>query len=243
VNKNEVVTVEHGRSSLHSPKFGLFYALVIGASLVSPALLWAGQSFLEDPPTISTQQSGVPGNGQQTGSQQPLPKGNGGSGGGQPTPHRDGANSPQGKPPRPHPGDTPRPPQNDGPVVNPNPGPARPPFQGHSLNHPSPRPPAHYPHYGPGHPSYVWGGGNGWRLHQFFVGDMRRSNRLHRHYLFAGGYFPRFYLNRIQPIPPSLMVYLPPVPAGYEVGYYDGYCLLFDPYTLRISSVIDLYRY
>jgi hypothetical protein len=58
-----------------------------------------------------------------------------------------------------------------------------------------------------------------------------------------GGYFPRIYLERIQPIPPDLTVYLPPVPPGYEVGYYDGYCLVYDPFTLRIVSVIDLYRY
>jgi hypothetical protein len=39
------------------------------------------------------------------------------------------------------------------------------------------------------------------------------------------------------------MVYLPPVPPGYEIGYFDGYCLVYDPYTLRIESVLDLYRY
>jgi len=39
------------------------------------------------------------------------------------------------------------------------------------------------------------------------------------------------------------MVYLPPMPPGYALGYYDGYCLLYDQRTLRIVSVIDLYRY
>jgi hypothetical protein len=33
------------------------------------------------------------------------------------------------------------------------------------------------------------------------------------------------------------------VPPGYEIGYYDGYCLVYDPYSLEIVSVIDLYRY
>jgi hypothetical protein len=51
------------------------------------------------------------------------------------------------------------------------------------------------------------------------------------------------FTDPLQPIPPDLMIYPPPVPPGYEVGYYDGYCLLYDPGTLRIVSVIDLYRY
>jgi hypothetical protein len=65
----------------------------------------------------------------------------------------------------------------------------------------------------------------------------------HRHRLFAGGYFPMRYLQGIQPIPLSLMGYLPPIPDGYEVGYYDGYCIIYDPDTLRVLSAIDLYRY
>jgi hypothetical protein len=89
----------------------------------------------------------------------------------------------------------------------------------------------------------VWGGGNGWRLHQFFLGDMRRLNRIHRYRFFAGDYFPRIYLANIQPIPPQLIGYLPPPPPGYAIGYYDGYCLVYDPISLEIVSVIDLYQY
>jgi hypothetical protein len=92
-------------------------------------------------------------------------------------------------------------------------------------------------------PHYVWGGGNGWRLHHYFLADMRRFDRIHRHHFFAGGYLPHVYLAYMQPIPPALMVYLPPVPLGYEIGYYGGYCLIYDPGTLQILSVIDLYRY
>jgi hypothetical protein len=39
------------------------------------------------------------------------------------------------------------------------------------------------------------------------------------------------------------MTYLPPVPLGYEVGYYDGYCLVYDPNSLLVASVFDLYQY
>jgi hypothetical protein len=100
-----------------------------------------------------------------------------------------------------------------------------------------------HPHYGPRRPTYVWGGGNGWRLRHFFLGDAPRMQRWHRNRLFTGAYFPAIYLENIQPVPPSLMEYLPPIPMGYEVGYYDGYCLIYDPGTLRIVSVIDLYLY
>ena len=72
---------------------------------------------------------------------------------------------------------------------------------------------------------------------------MRRINRMHRQQFYVGGYFPSLYLRDLRPIPPSLLVYLPPVPSGYEIGYYNGYCLVYDPYTLEIISVIDLYRY
>jgi hypothetical protein len=66
---------------------------------------------------------------------------------------------------------------------------------------------------------------------------------MHRHYFRVGGYLPPMVVDRIQPVPNDLMVYLPPVPPELEVGYYDGYCLLYDPYTLEVFSVIDLYRY
>jgi hypothetical protein len=89
----------------------------------------------------------------------------------------------------------------------------------------------------------VWGGGNGWRLHQFFLRDMRRVDRWNRHQLFVGGFVPRTFVDWIQPIPPQLMVYMPPVPPGHAIGYFDGYCMVYDPYTLQIESVIDLYRY
>jgi hypothetical protein len=45
------------------------------------------------------------------------------------------------------------------------------------------------------------------------------------------------------PIPPSLIAYLPPIPAGYQIGYYDGYAIVYDPYTGMILSIIDLFNY
>jgi hypothetical protein len=164
----------------------------------------------------------------------------------QPGPPRNGEDQSQGKPERPDPRLLPGAPQNGGSPVKPGrpvAGAARPlrptPHSGPRPTHP----PAHHPlTHGHGYPSYAWGAGNRWRLHQFFLGDFHRVNRWHRHQLFVGGYFPRIVLSEIQPIPPDLMFYLPPVPPGYAVGYYDGYCLLYDPFSLRIVSVIDLYR-
>ena len=72
---------------------------------------------------------------------------------------------------------------------------------------------------------------------------MRHMSQMHRSNFFIGGYFPRIFLDRIQPIPQGLMVDLPPVPPGFEIGYYDGYCLVYDPYSLEIVNMIDLYRY
>jgi hypothetical protein len=72
---------------------------------------------------------------------------------------------------------------------------------------------------------------------------MGRINWRYRQHLFVGGYFPHVYLAYIRPLPPELIGYLPPVPPGYAMGYYQGYCLIYDPNTLMIISVIDLYRY
>jgi hypothetical protein len=50
-------------------------------------------------------------------------------------------------------------------------------------------------------------------------------------------------VERMERIPQDLMAYLPPVPPGYAIGYYDGYCLVYDPYSLMIVGMIDLYEY
>jgi hypothetical protein len=254
--KNVETESNEGKAiSLHRPKFGLFYVVVLGASLAWPSLLWAGASFLGHPLSLDSQRNGGPDRnggtdkGQQAPSPQRPPKGDDGPGSNRPPAKpqspRNGGDRPQHGPSRP--GANPRPPQTGGPVVKPGrpgPGPVRPPVNNHPPVHTAPRPPVHHhPGYGPGRPHFVWGPGNGWRLHQFFLGDIHRMHRMHRHHLFIGGYFPRIFLDRVQPIPPGLMVYLPPVPPGYEIGYYDGYCLVYDPQTLVIVSVIDLYRY
>jgi len=72
---------------------------------------------------------------------------------------------------------------------------------------------------------------------------MARLNRARRFHFYSGMYFPPTYLPLFQPIPPSLMVYLPPPPPGYALGYYGGYAVVYDPTTRFVASVIDLFNY
>ena len=153
-------------------------------------------------------------------------------------------NDQQQNPQQPNPGPNPTP-ANGGSVVKPSrpaTGLGRP--SGHSqLPGQAPaRPPVHHrPHHGYGYPNYVWNRGNVKRLHRYFYEDMRRVNQWHRRPLFVGGYFPRRFELYIQPIPPSLMRYLPPVPPRYEIGYFDGYCFVYDPRSLLVVSVVDVF--
>jgi hypothetical protein len=55
-----------------------------------------------------------------------------------------------------------------------------------------------------------------------------------------GGFFPYAYIPYITPAPPSVLGYLPPVPPGYQIGYYQGYVVVYDPVTYFIANVIDL---
>ena len=98
------------------------------------------------------------------------------------------------------------------------------------------------PHPGYGLPNYSWGRGGVSRLRSYFREDLRQVNRWHRRPLFVGTYFPHRHRMYIRPIPRGLMRYLPPVPRRYAMGYFDGYCLVYDPRTLLIVSVVDLYR-
>jgi len=217
-------------------------SLTLTASIASPRPLlaispsfWSGQN-----PRLS-QSSGISG-GQQGPSPRPRQSGNNGSGGEvHSRPPRNGS-QPESPGSRPNP-DQPRP---GGPVGSPevpDPRPSHPPAQGRPPIRPSPQPPTyHHPSYGRPRPAYGWGN-NGWRLHQYFFGNGPRTYPARRRAFFAGEYFPLVYLPYLKPMPSQVLEYLPPVPPGYEVGYFDGYGLVYDPNTLIIISVIDLYRY
>jgi hypothetical protein len=53
-----------------------------------------------------------------------------------------------------------------------------------------------------------------------------------------GGFFPYTHIAYITPLPPHVYGYLPP--PGYNMGYYDGYVVVYDPVTYFIANVVDL---
>jgi hypothetical protein len=65
-------------------------------------------------------------------------------------------------------------------------------------------------------------------------------NRANRPRFVIGGFFPYTYIPYITPLPPNVYGYLPPPPPGYQMGYYDGYVVVYDPLTYFIANVVDL---
>jgi len=68
-------------------------------------------------------------------------------------------------------------------------------------------------------------------------------DRNHRPRLGPGERLQGNWQSYMAPVPRSLIAYLPPVPPGYQVGYYDGYCIVYNPYTGVILNIIDLLNY
>jgi len=248
MEKLRLLTEKSKTRSAHNSRFVLVALLALGVLFGAPSSLWAECSLLQNSLDLSPSLSGQTGNGQKSSTRPPSQNGNGGSADNRPPiqsrPPRSGDGGPPGVPPQKGPDPRPRhPPAKGGKPAHPHSGPTRPPHPIHPPNDPLPRPRAHHPPPGHGYPHYRWSPGNTWRFRQFFLGDGRYIRQVHRHRLFVGGYMPRVYLANLQPIPPRLMTYLPPVPLGYEVGYFDGYCLVYDPDTLIVVSVFDLYQY
>lgn len=77
-------------------------------------------------------------------------------------------------------------------------------------------------------------------LHRYYMNQVRAINRASRPVFRAGGYFPYAYIGYLSPLPQELYGELPPPPPGYQMGYYDGYVVVYDPVTFYIAAVIDL---
>ncbi len=56
----------------------------------------------------------------------------------------------------------------------------------------------------------------------------------------VGGYFPYGDIAYLTAVPPSLYGKLPVPPPGYQMGYFDGYVVVYDPLTYFIADLIDL---
>jgi len=140
-------------------------------------------------------------------------------------PNPGGGNRPQ--PPRPNPGNRPPPRPGPGtrPPVRPPVRPGRPPQWG--------RPPASRPSYGWRPNDRAW-------LHRYYRRSLISINIGNRPRFTVGGFFPFAYIPYLTPAPPAVYSYLPPPPPGYQVGYYDGYVVVYDPATYFIANVIDL---
>jgi hypothetical protein len=156
-------------------------------------------------------------------------------GGGRPQPSRPNPGGPQIQPVRPGPGGGNNRPQ----PGRPNPG-VRPPPR------PTPRPPVRPgrpPQWGrppASRPSYGWRPDDRAWLHRYYARNLAYINIARRPRFAIGGFFPVAFIPYISPVPAPVYSYLPPPPPGYEMGYYDGYVVVYDPVTYFIANVIDL---
>ncbi|NUU01262.1 hypothetical protein [Herbaspirillum robiniae] len=80
------------------------------------------------------------------------------------------------------------------------------------------------------------------KLRQHYNGDLKRVDRGHRPDFREGQPVPADYRGRIKPVPQSVRRDLPPPPKGYQMGYYDGYTVVYDPVSFTILQVLDILR-
>ncbi|MGC2162361.1 MAG: hypothetical protein WA634_10655 [Silvibacterium sp.] len=147
------------------------------------------------------------------------------------------------QPSRPNPGVKPTP-GRPNPGVRPTPGRPNPGRPTPGRPNPGARPPSHRPpQWGrppARRPSYQFRPNDRAYLHRYYLSRLGRINRARRPVFVIGGYFPYADIGYISPLPPDLYGYLPPPPPGYQMGYYDGYVVVYDPVTYFIVNVIDL---
>lgn len=78
------------------------------------------------------------------------------------------------------------------------------------------------------------------KLRQHFQSQLAQVNRANRPHVVAGGQLPPNYQTYIVPVPSDVVVYLEPPPPGYEIAFFEGYVIVYDPTTGLILDVIDL---
>jgi hypothetical protein len=81
------------------------------------------------------------------------------------------------------------------------------------------------------------------RLRQHFQSQLARVDRSHRPHVVAGAYLSGGWQTYIVPVPVAEFTYLPPVPEGYQMAFYNGYIIVYDPYSGLVLDVIDLFAY
>jgi hypothetical protein len=81
------------------------------------------------------------------------------------------------------------------------------------------------------------------KLRQHFQSQLAHVNRNNRPHVVVGGSLPSGWQTYIVPVPVEEFSYLPPVPEGYQMAFYNGYIIVYDPYSGLVLDVIDLYEY
>jgi Ni/Co efflux regulator RcnB len=61
-----------------------------------------------------------------------------------------------------------------------------------------------------------------------------------RHHIRAGEQLPNDFRSHVKTVPPSYYRNVPPPPRGYQLGYYDGYVVAYNPATRIVADVLDL---
>jgi len=77
-------------------------------------------------------------------------------------------------------------------------------------------------------------------LHRYYRRSLLGINPGMRPRFVVGGFFPYGSIQYLTPLPPDVYGYLPPPPPGYQMGYFDGYVVVYDPLTYFMANVIDL---
>lgn len=80
------------------------------------------------------------------------------------------------------------------------------------------------------------------KLRQHYSKDLKRVDRGHRPDFRPGQPVPQDFRGRIKPVPANVRRGLPPPPQGYQMGYYDGYTVVYDPVSFTILQVLDILR-
>lgn len=81
------------------------------------------------------------------------------------------------------------------------------------------------------------------KLRQHFQSQLAHVDRNNRPHVVVGGSLPSGFQTYIVPVPVEEFTYLPPVPEGYQMAFYDGYIIVYDPYSGLVLDVIDLLAY
>lgn len=58
----------------------------------------------------------------------------------------------------------------------------------------------------------------------------------------VGGNFPIGDIGYLTAVPSDVYRHMPVPPPGYQMDYFDGYVVVYDPVTYFIANLVDLLR-